>query len=143
MATIWSPEVEIPTGVDVNNFPAIQPVSGTVSVGNFPATQDVNVVNVPTVSVNNFPGGSVATATVTAVSVSPVLSVLSASTPSRVKVILHNESGTLFVKLGAGASSASYSYRLTANTTAEITNYTGAITAVKASGTSNCLVTEL
>jgi hypothetical protein len=31
--------------VDVDNFPAVQPVSGTVSVGNFPTTQDVNVTN--------------------------------------------------------------------------------------------------
>jgi hypothetical protein len=31
--------------VGVNNFPSIQPVSGTVSVGNLPTTQNVNVTN--------------------------------------------------------------------------------------------------
>jgi hypothetical protein len=37
--------------VSVTNFPATQPVSGTVSVGNFPATQAVDGA----VSVDNFP----------------------------------------------------------------------------------------
>jgi len=31
--------------VDVDNFPSVQPVSGTVNVGNFPTTQNVNVTN--------------------------------------------------------------------------------------------------
>lgn len=33
-----------PMPVSVGNFPATQPVSGSVSVSNFPATQDVNIV---------------------------------------------------------------------------------------------------
>lgn len=41
-----------PLFVDVTNFPATQPVSGTVSVNNFPATQPVS----GTVNVGNFPG---------------------------------------------------------------------------------------
>jgi hypothetical protein len=40
-----------PLAVDVENFPATQPVSGTVDVGNFPATQPVS----GTVAVSNFP----------------------------------------------------------------------------------------
>lgn len=46
----------------VTNFPAIQPISGAVSVSNFPATQQVSVSNFPatqpvsgSVSVSNFP----------------------------------------------------------------------------------------
>lgn len=33
----------------VDNFPAIQPISGTIDVGNFPSSQDVVVTNTPTV----------------------------------------------------------------------------------------------
>jgi hypothetical protein len=140
MAILWSPEVELPGGVNVNNFPATQPVSGTVTVGNFPATQPVS----GSVSVNNFPGGSVATATVVSVAVNPSSSVtLMAANAARIKVIIHNETGTLYVKLGTAASVSSYSYRLTANTTLEVLNYTGDITAIKQTGTSNALVTEL
>lgn len=87
-------------------------------------------------------GGS-SLATVTSVSVSPVLSILSASNSAKLKVIIHNEGGTLYVKLGTGATASSYSYRLTANTVLEIVGYTGIITAIKASGTSNALVTEV
>lgn len=41
--------------VEVDNFPATQPVSGTVAVSNFPASQNVAVTNAPNVAVNNFP----------------------------------------------------------------------------------------
>lgn len=140
---IFTPEVQVNDGVNVNNFPATQPISGTVSVDNFPATQNVAVTNTPTVSVNNFPGASTATATVTSVSVTTSSTTLSASNASKTGVIVHNESGTMFVKLGTTASSTSYSYRLTANSTVEISGYHGIITAAKASGTTNALVTEL
>ena len=40
-----------PTQVEVTNFPAVQPVSGTVNVGNLPAVQTVS----GTVSVGNLP----------------------------------------------------------------------------------------
>lgn len=87
-------------------------------------------------------GGS-ALATVTSVSVSTTVATLSASNSAKRKVIVYNEAGTLFVKLGTGATSADYSYRLTANSTLEIDGYTGAVTAIKASGTSNAQVTEV
>lgn len=85
-------------------------------------------------------------ATVTSVSVTAASTTLSASTPARKGIIIFNETGTLFVKFGTAASSTSYTYRLTANTVLELTDgciYTGLITAIKASGTSNVLVTEL
>lgn len=87
--------------------------------------------------------GGVAVATVTSVSVSTTVATLSASNAAKTKVIVFNETGTLFVKLGAGATSASYSYRLTANSTLEIDGYYGIVTAIKAAGTSNALVTEV
>lgn len=87
--------------------------------------------------------GGAAVATVTSVSVSTTVATLSASNSAKTKVIVFNESGTLFVKLGSGATSASYSYRLTANATLEIEGYYGIVTAIKAAGTSTALVTEV
>lgn len=82
-------------------------------------------------------------ATITSVVVSTTVATISASNASKTKVVVYNESGTLFVKLGSGASSTSYSYRLTANTVLEISGYTGIVTAIKATGSSNALVTEV
>ena len=96
------------------------PISGTVSVG---AASSI--------------------ATTTSVSVSPTVATLSASNAAKTKVIIHNEGGTLFVKLGSGASAASYSYRLVANTVLEINGYTGVITGTKVTGTTAALVTEV
>lgn len=82
-------------------------------------------------------------ATVTSVAVSTTVATLSVSNSAKQKVVVFNEAGTLFVKLGSGATSASYSYRLTANTTLEIEGYAGIVTAIKQSGTSAALVTEV
>lgn len=51
-----------PWVTQVSNFPATQPVSGTVSVDNFPATQAVS----GTVAVSNFPATQPVSGTVTA-----------------------------------------------------------------------------
>jgi hypothetical protein len=148
---IWSPNIEtIESGnVAVSNFPAVQPVSDNAGSLTVDAV-DLDIRNLSsgtdsvtvTGTVATAPS-SAATATVTSVSVSPTVATLAASNASRLKLIVHNESGTLFVKLGTGATSASYSYRLVANTNLEITQYTGEVTAIKATGTSNALVTEL
>lgn len=96
-----------------------------------------------TVSVDNFPGSSSPTAVVTRVSLNPTTATtLLASNAARKKAVIHNESGTLFLKLGTAASSTDYTYRLVANTTIEIDLYSGAITAIKASGTTDAQVTE-
>lgn len=159
--------------VAISNFPATQPVSGSVAVSNFPATQPVSgtvtVANpgltdsqlratavpvsgpltdaqlraTPVPVSGNFSSPTASTATVTNVAVSASVATLSVANPSRIKAIIHNESGTLFVKYGTGASATSYTYRLIANTTLESTQYTGVITAIKASGASSALVTEL
>jgi len=156
--SVFTNEVVGPlTDVELRATPV--PISGTVTATPT-GTQDVNVTNaslavtgpltdaelratpVPisgTVSV----GASPSVATVTSVSVSPTVATLSASNASRTKCIVHNENGTLFVKLGSGASSTSYSYRLTSNAVVEIAGYTGIITATKATGTSDALVTEV
>lgn len=86
---------------------------------------------------------SAAVASVTSVSVSTTVATLKAANAARLKLIVFNEAGTLFVKLGSAASSSDYSFRLTANTTLEIDEYTGIVTGTKAAGTSNAQVTEL
>jgi hypothetical protein len=91
----------------------------------------------------SFTAATTTLATVTSVAVSTTVATLSASNAAKQKVVVFNEAGTLFVKLGSGATSASYSYRLTANTTLEIEGYAGIVTAIKQSGTSAALVTEV
>lgn len=114
------------------------PVSGTVTATGPLTNAELRATPVP-VSI----GAAASVATVTSVSVSPTVATLSTSNSAKTKVIIHNEGGTLFVKLGSSASSSSYSYRLVANTTLEVTGYTGIITATKATGTSSALVTEV
>ena len=131
---------QIVTGaVDVNNFPAIQAVTGPLTDAELRLTPIP--VTIPT-PVPVTQGGS-PTATVTSVPVSPTVTTLSAANSAKVKVIVHNEGGTLYVKLGSGASNTSYSFRLTANTVVEIDGYTGIITGTKVSGATNALVTEV
>lgn len=155
---LFTNENSVIGAVDVNNFPATQPVSGTVAVSNFPATQPVSgtitVANpgltdaqlratpVPisgTVSV----GAPTTLATVTNISVGVASVTLSASNVAKTRVLVYNETGTLFVKLGTAASSSSYSFRLTANTALEIVGYAGLVTGIKLSGTTPVLVTEV
>lgn len=142
--------------IEVTNTPLSVDTTGqTINVGNFPATQAVTgpltdaqlrATPVPvsgTVAVSNFPGASTATATVTNLSVGVTVSTLSASNAAKTKVIIWNETGTLYVKLGTLASSTSYSYRLTANMSLEVEGYHGVISGIKASGTTSVLVTEI
>lgn len=170
---MFTNETLVTGSLDVNNFPAVQPITdnggsltvdGTVTVAN-PGLTDTQLratpvpVTIPipvpvtdnsgsltvdgTVAVSNFPGASTSTATVTSVSVGTSVVTLSASNAGKTKVILYNETGTLFVKYGSAASSSSYTTRLTANTSYEVDGYHGIITAIKASGTTPVLVTEL
>lgn len=62
---------------------------------------------------------------------------------SRKGFVIFNETGTLYVKLGTNASATDYSYRLTANSPWEVVNYTGIVTARKASGITDVLVTSI
>lgn len=145
--------------VDVTSIPEVEisndagnpvPVSGTVTA--IPSgTQDVNVVSTVEVEIKNDAGNPVpvytaqvaGTPTVTRVSVgagAPVT--LAAADPLRTHVIIHNEAGTLFVKLGATASSTDYTYRLVANSLLDIDfNQDAAVTAIKGAGTTDVQVT--
>lgn len=83
-------------------------------------------------------------ATTTTVSVNPSsATLLLASDINRKGFIVYNETGTLYVKFGLLASSSNYSRRLLANEFLEISNYTGTVTAIKASGTTNVQVTSI
>ncbi len=63
---------------------------------------------------------------------------------NRAGAIIYNETGTLCVLLGPGTVSASYySFRMTATSKELIDNYTGIVTAIKLSGTTNAMVTEI
>lgn len=129
-----------------------QPVSGTIAVSSVggsvavtgPLT-DTQLRATPVPVSGTFTSGSTGTATVTSVSVGNGAAVtLSASNSAKQGVIIYNEGGTLFVKLGTTASSTSYSYTLTTNSTLEIpSQYYGIVTARKNSGTTNVLVTEI
>lgn len=149
---IWSSTVEnVENGnVAVNNFPAVQPVSATdLDIRDLNSAQDsitaVGPLTDAQLRASPVPvtSGSASVATVTSVSVSPTVATLAAANAARIKLIVHNETGTLYVKLGTGASGSSYTYRLVASTTLEITGYSGAVTGTKQTGTTNALVTEL
>lgn len=99
--------------------------------------------NQSAVPVTFTPPVNTTTATVSSVAVSTTVATLSASNAAKTKVIVFNESGTLYVKYGSGATSADYTYRLTANTALEIEGYAGLVTAIKQTGTSNAQVTEV
>ena len=85
------------------------------------------------------------TATVTTHTVSPVANVVVAANPNRRQVLFHNAAGTVFLKFGLGVTITDYSIRLVANERYEtvVNGYAGVITAIRASGTSTLLVTEV
>ena len=84
------------------------------------------------------------TATVTTFIVGPVVSEIVLNTnSSRKGFVIYNITGQLYIKLGINASSSNYTQRLTANTSWEVANYTGEVSAIKATGTTNVLVTSI
>ena len=92
-------------------------------------------------AVNSGPalnGVSGSTASVTGVSAANLV----VFNTNRVFVIIQNLSDTLYVKLGTGASLASYSFQLGPMQMVSIDRWNGVISAVS-SGTSDVLVTEV
>lgn len=70
--------------------------------------------------------------------------VLSTGGNPRDKFILVNATGTLYVKLGFGASTSDYTYRLNTNAVMEIEGtWQGPITAIRDTGTAVIKVTEI
>ncbi len=149
---IWSPEVNVdnPVVIDpsstisVSNFPATQPVSGSVSisgsvsVSNFPATQPVSGPLTDTqLRATPVPiSGSVSTTPLISSSATVAQVVLTTNTnatllaanANRKKAILYAPKNTLYIKFGATASATSFTYVVTAmSTTLEINNWAGQI----------------
>lgn len=107
------------------NLTQIEPgdVSSSVAVTNFPAERSSNITK-------SRPLVSDAAAT----EIAP-------QDATRIKTILHNESGVLFVNFGpTNASNTDYVYRLTPNSTLEEIAWQGRITAIKESGSSSVSV---
>lgn len=154
MANIWSPTVEnLENGsVSVQNFPATQAVSATdLDIRNLTSGSD-SVAAIGPLTNTELRASAVPvsfstaalTPTVTRVVVSGSVATLAAANSARQRLVIHNETGTLFVKLGTNATSTDYTYRLVANTVLEIPfAQSAAVTAIKASGTSDVQVTSL
>lgn len=61
----------------------------------------------------------------------------------RDRIILFNPQHTLYVKCGQYASNTDFTYRLTSNTTLEIDNYIGVLSAIASADYTFVRVTEL
>jgi hypothetical protein len=140
--------------VAVNNFPATQPISGsisitgtpTVDVGNFPATQAVS----GTVAISNFPAqyNKGATSTVTAVASSVTVVTLLAANANRIFAHISNAlpNKTLYIKLGTAASETSFTDLILLGDSYDVpSDYTGVVTGIWATGVNaaNALITEI
>ena len=102
---------------------------------------DTVTVSSGTITVANLQGdtGAVVSTAVTTAGQS-----IAASDPLVIKrVVWNNANIVLFVRLGAGATTAVFSYRLPANTGVDIEGYTGQITAIRAAGSGDVLVTSI
>jgi hypothetical protein len=87
-----------------------------------------------------------ATSTVTSVALGVVVATILASNANRMGAILWNDgANTVFVKLGAAATTASFTVRMSNKSEWEIPDpiYTGVITGITAAGAATMLATEL
>ena len=87
-----------------------------------------------------------ASATHAAVTVMPTSSLILAENLDRRRIVLHNDSGSVvFIMFGPVCSTTAFSFRMTANEThlGIMGDYTGPISAIRASGTSTLQVTEI
>jgi hypothetical protein len=85
---------------------------------------------------------SSATATITRVATSIAATTLKVANNARIKLVVATEAGITYVKLGSAATTTDYSYYLPARSVLEIGDYTGIVTAIRASGSDNVQVTE-
>lgn len=110
--------------------------AGTNNIG------DVDVLSLPSVALTTYSTSSVTSVVSAAVSTS----ILASNANRRMAILVNDTDKTVYVKLGATASTTSYSYRLTPLQTLEIPFpiYTGAIDAIwDSSPTGSMRVTEI
>lgn len=124
-------------------------VDGTVSVGNGAGASAVNIQdggNSITVdgTVTANPSGNTSSA-VTPAAMSTVVATVLASNANRKGATIHNAgSASVLVKLGAAASTTSYTVSIANNGYYEVPfNYTGIITGITSAGTATVYVTEI
>ncbi len=134
------------TPIPVDGSGVTQPVSGTVNVGNFPATQPVSGTVTATGPLTDTQLRATPVVISGSVSTTPLVSSTSSITQvvltnntnatllspnaSRTKAIIFVPSSTLQIKLGATASTTSFTYKVVANsTTIEINGWQGRIDA--------------
>lgn len=86
-------------------------------------------------------GQSTTIATVSVGATTPV-TVLAAKV-NRAAAVIFNVTGTLYLKYGQEPGIPPWTHRLVANDSIVIDNFTGAVSAVKASGTSDVYVTDI
>ncbi len=143
---LYSPEVlvdnpvSISSGtVSVDNFPATQPVTGPLTDAQLRATSvpvsgpltdaQLRATPVPmsgTVTTSQLTSNSATVAQLALVGNTNTM--LLAANPNRKKVILFTTGQPAYVKFGVGASTTSFTYKITAmNSTLEITVWTGQI----------------
>lgn len=134
-----------PTAVKVDGSAVTQPVSGTVTVSN-PGLTDSELRATPVPisgSVSTTPLSATAS-TVTQITSTGSNQMLLAANGSRKKAIFFFSSGIWNVKFGSGASSTSRTYTVSsANTTIEVTIWTGQIDAACTTAGKLVDVTEL
>lgn len=146
--------VSVSGSVSVGNFPATQPISGTVTGNQGSPNTPANSWPVEVTDGTNVLGTSAhplqtisavaSTSTVIQITSTGSNQVLLASNANRKKAILYFTSGIWSIKLGAGASSTSFTYQSnTANTTIEVTNWNGEIDAICTTSGKLVNVTEL
>lgn len=106
-------------------------------------TVTVTQGTIPWIISGNVTIGLSNTATTTAVTVTTSPTALLPANLSRKGFVVQNTTGTIFVKFDTTVSTALYGYELTRKAILEKDNYTGAVTAVTASGSVTVYVTEL
>ncbi len=114
---IFTPEVDVQGSVDVNNFPAVQPVSGTVTATGPLTDTQLRATPVPISGTVSTSAVLSSTSAVTQVTSTGANQTLLAANPSRTKAILYFETGIWYLKLGATASASSLTYKISANNT--------------------------
>jgi hypothetical protein len=141
--------ITVDGSVAVSNFPATQPISGTITVTQATGTNlhtvvDSGVITSITNAVSTT-GSKASTPAQTSVSVTSASTIILAANANRLGATIYNESGAIcFVKLGTTASLTSYSIQIAIGGYYEVPfNYTGGIDGITAVITSVLRVTEL
>lgn len=107
---------------------------------------DVAVVDAAGAHVPGFDGSRPASATLTNVTVTTTSTILKASNPARRRLIIHNDSnGRLLVAFASVATATAFTVEIGGNNTYEgpLNDYTGDVSAIRASGSSTVRVTEV